>query len=500
MHKKTYTYLFFLFLAIGLYGQEREIFKDTTVSTQHSLKLNNKQLDYTAITGMQPLWNDKDQIIASLHYTYYRKKTKNKKAGQERPLVISFNGGPGSASAWMHIAYTGPKLLKISDEGYPVQPYGIKDNPHSILDVADILYVNPVNTGYSRMVKTDDKKPKREQFFGINADIRYLAKWLNTFVNRHNKWLAPKYLIGESYGGTRVSGLALELQKQQWMYLNGVILVSPADYLTFESDTPLAASLFLPYYTATAWYHKQLPNNLQNQDLEEILPKAEKYAYETLLPALAKGSSLPENEKQQIAADLENKTGINKQLFIDHHLALPSNVFWKELLNKPGNDKTIGRLDSRYLGIDKTRSGTRPDYNAELTSWLHAFTPAINYYLREELNFKTDLKYNMFGPVHPWDRTNNNTREQLRQAMAQNPYLNVLFQTGYYDGATTYFHSKYTSNQLDPGGKMKDRIDFKTYRSGHMMYLRKEDLKTATEDIRAFIKKSIPKNGKPAKY
>lgn len=500
MKKNTCTYLFFLFMTIGLYSQEREVFKDTTISTQHSIKLEGQSLDYTATTGMQPLWNEKNEVIASLHYTFYRKNTKTKQAGQERPLVISFNGGPGSASAWMHIAYTGPKLLKISDEGYPVQPYGIKDNPHTILDVADILYVNPVNTGFSRMVEVEEKMPEREQFFGINADIRYLAEWLNTFVDRHDKWLAPKYLIGESYGGTRVSGLALELQKKQWMYFNGVILVSPADYLSFESDTPLAASLFLPYYMATAWYHKQLPSSLQNRDLEEILPEAETYAYETLLPALAKGSSLTESKKQQIASELETMTAIDKQLFIDHHLALPSSVFWKELLNRSGNDNTIGRLDSRYLGIDRSRSGTSPDYNAELTSWLHAFTPAINYYIREELNFKTDLKYNMFGPVHPWDRTNNNTREQLRQAMAQNPYLNILFQTGFYDGATTYFHSKYTSDQLDPGGKMKDRIDFKTYRSGHMMYLRKEDLKTATEDIREFIKNSIPEEGKPAKY
>lgn len=500
MYKKTYTYFIFFLLAINLYGQKRVFFQDTTISTQHSITLADQKIDYTATIGMQPLWNDNDEVIASLHYTYYRKNTKSNKKSEERPLVISFNGGPGSASAWMHIAYTGPKLLKISDEGYPVQPYGIKDNPHSILDVADILYVNPVNTGYSRMIKVKDEQPKREQFFGVNADIRYLAKWLNTFVSRNNKWLAPKYLIGESYGGTRVSGLALALQKQQWMYLNGVILVSPADYLAFESDTPLSASLFLPYYTATAWYHKQLPNNLQSQDLEEILKNSETYAYNTLLPALAKGSSLENDEKQKIAAELETMTGINKQLFIDNHLALPSHVFWKELLNQPVDDKTIGRLDSRYLGIDRSRSGTSPDYNAELTAWLHAFTPAINYYMREELNFKTDLKYNMFGPVHPWDKTNNNTREQLRQAMAQNPYLNVLFQTGYYDGATTYFHSKYAKDQLDPGGKMKNRVDFKTYRSGHMMYLRKEDLKTATEDIREFIKNSIPSNGKSAKY
>ena len=172
--------------------------------------------------------------------------------------------------------------------------------------------------------------------------------------------------------------------------------------------------------------------------------------------------------------------------------------FWKELL-RGTSGKTIGRLDSRYLGIDKMLAGTSPDYNSELTSWLHSFTPAINYYIREHLNFKTDIKYNMFGDVHPWDRRDNNTREDLRKAMAENPYLNVLFQSGYYDGATTYFNAKYTMWQMDPSGALQDRISFKGYRSGHMMYLRKEDLQSANQDLRDFIEKSSPK-GKAAKY
>ena len=176
---------------------------------------------------------------------------------------------------------------------------------------------------------------------------------------------------------------------------------------------------------------------------------------------------------------------------------MPTSFYWKELLRDKGF--TVGRLDSRYLGLDKMDAGNRPDYNSELTSWLHSFTPAINYYTREVLKFKTDLKYNMFGPVRPWDMDNDNTRDDLRQAMAQNPYLNVMFQSGYYDGATTYFNAKYTMWQLDPSGKMKDRLSFKGYRSGHMMYLRNEDLKTANNDIRDFIKRTTAK-GKSAKY
>jgi carboxypeptidase C (cathepsin A) len=181
-----------------------------------------------------------------------------------------------------------------------------------------------------------------------------------------------------------------------------------------------------------------------------------------------------------------------------HNLAVPVNYFWKDLLREKG--LTIGRLDSRYLGIDKKQAGDGPDYNAELTSWLHSFTPAINYYLRDVLKYKTDLQYNMFGPVHPWDNTNDKTGENLRLAMAENPYLHVMIQSGYYDGATTYFDAKYSMWQLDPSGKMKDRLRFEGYRSGHMMYLRAEDLATSNEHIRDFIRKSLPAAGVPAKY
>jgi len=398
----------------------------------------------------------------------------------------------------MHVAYTGPKVLNIDDEGYPQQPYGVHTNPNSVLDVADILYVNPVNTGYSRTIPADGKDVKKDLFFGINADIKYLAEWLNTFVSRHKRWLSPKYIIGESYGGTRVSGLALELQERQWMYINGVILVSPADYNVFQSDTPISSSLNLPYYAAAAWHHKMLPDALQQKDLLEVLPEVEAYTLKTLMPALAKGGSIDQNEKESIAEKMSYYSGLSKKSILQHNLDVPTSFFWKELLrDKTGN--TIGRLDSRYLGLDKIEAGTRPDYSAELTSWLHSFTPAINYYIREELNFNTDIKYNMFGPVHPWDDRNNNTRDNLRKAMAENPYLNVLFQTGYYDGATTYFNSKYTMWQIDPSGKMKDRLSFKGYRSGHMMYLRKEDLKSANDDLRNFILNSFT-SGKSAKY
>ncbi|AJR04007.1 S10 family peptidase [Siansivirga zeaxanthinifaciens] len=494
---KKITCLLFIMTMSVVFAQKRNIPTDTTVVTTNSTIINGKTIPYTATTGTQPVWNGKGEPIATLFYTYYERNDIKNRAN--RPLIISFNGGPGSASVWMHIAYTGPKILNIDDEGFPVQPYGIKDNPNSVLDVADIVYVNPVNTAYSRMIEDKDGKlPDRDMFFGINADIKYLAEWINTFVTRKNRWESPKYIIGESYGGTRVMGLANELQSSQWMYLNGVIMVSPADYKLYNTGQPVYSSLNLPYFTAAAWYHKALPQALQEKDLLDILPEAEDFAINTLMPAIAKGGFISDKEKNTIAEKMAYYSGLGKTAILQNNLDIPTSFFWKELLrHKTG--QTIGRLDSRYLGIDKRETGDSPDYSPELTTWNHAFAPAINYYIREYLNFKTDTKYNLFGSVHPWDNRNNDTRDELRQAMAQNPYLKVLIQSGYYDGATTYFGAKYTMWQVDPSGKMKDRFTFKGYRSGHMMYLRNEDLKTANNDIREFIKNSLS-NGKPAKY
>ncbi|MEZ7513940.1 S10 family peptidase [Flavobacterium frigidarium] len=448
---------------------------DQSTVTNHVTTIKGQKVPYKATTGTMPVWDEDGKAIAGLFYTYYERT--DVKDRDSRPLVISFNGGPGSASVWMHIAYTGPKLLNIDDEGYPVQPYGIKENPYSILDVADIVFVNPVNTGYSRATSKDIPK---EKFFGVNADIKYLADWIGSFVTRSNRWASPKYLIGESYGTTRVSGLALELQNSEWMYLNGVILVSPTT-LGITRGVAADAALKLPYFAATAWFHKKLPSDLQAKDLTAMLPEIEDFTINELLPAISKGSSLDNEKKKEIAARIARYSGLSEKVVLQNNLDVPFNYFWKELLRDEGF--TVGRLDSRYKGIDRKDAGDGPDFNAELTSWLHSFTPAINMYLRNELNYKTDFKYNMFGPVHPWDRSGDETAENLRQAMAQNPYLNLMVQSGYYDGACDYFNAKYNLWQMDPSGKLKERISWKGYRSGHMMYLRKQDLETANEDI-----------------
>ena len=465
---------------------------DASVTTSHEVTIRGARVPYKAVAGTMPVWDEEGKTIAGLFYTYYERSDVKDRA--TRPLVISFNGGPGSASVWMHIAYTGPALLNIDDEGYPIQPYGYKENPYSILDVADIVFVDPVNTGYSRMMSKDGP---RNKFFGVNADIKYLAEWINTFVTRNNRWSSPKFLIGESYGTTRVSGLALELQESQWMYFNGVILVSPTD-LGIDRGAPLDAALRLPYFAATAWYHKKLPADLQQKDLTAMLPEVEAFTMNELVPAINKGSLLPDNEKKAIIAKMAKYSGLPETVIAQNNLDISTNLFWKELLRDSGY--TVGRLDSRYKGIDVRDAGERPDYNSELTSWLHSFTPPINMYLRQELKYVTDFKYNLFGPVHPWDNTNNHTGKDLGDAMRSNPYLHVMVQSGYYDGACDYFNAKYNMWQIDPSGRLKDRISFQGYRSGHMMYLRKDDLQSSNEHIREFIKNAVPKPGTPAKF
>jgi carboxypeptidase C (cathepsin A) len=465
---------------------------DSSVTIKNTITIKGQAVPYTAKSGTLPIWDENGKPIASVFYTYYERSDVKDRAS--RPLVISFNGGPGTPSVWMEIGYTGPRILDVDDEGFPVEPYGLRDNPNSILDVADIVYVDPVNTGYSRKINEDVPGTK---FYGVNEDIKYLAEWINTFITRNNRWASPKFLIGESYGTTRVSGLALELQNAQWMYLDGVVLVSPTD-LGIKRDGPVGEALMLPYYAATAWYHKVLAADLQSKDLTDVLPEVESFTINDLIPALAKGSTLTDAEKENIAAKMSHYSGLSQKVILQHNLIIPADFFWKELLRDKGY--TIGRLDSRYRGIDKEAAGNSPDYNAELTAWLHAFTPAMNIYVRDELNYKTDLKYNMFGAVWPWDDKNNNTGDNLRQAMAQNPFLHLMVQSGYYDGACDFFNAQYSLWQMDPSARLKDRITWKGLRSGHMVYMRKDDRATANEQLRQFILSSIPKKGEGAKF
>ena len=461
-------------------------------TTHHaSVVIGGERIEYDVTVGQQPVLSDSGTAIAGLFYTFYQRT--NGAPNVERPLVFSFNGGPGSASVWMHIGYTGPKRLNIDSEGNPIQPYGVRDNEHSILDVADIVFINPVNTAFSRAAEDVDEK----QFFGVNEDIDYLAKWLEMFTSRHGRWTSPKFLIGESYGTNRVSGLAGRLQNSHWMFLNGVVLVSPTP-IGVARDGAVRAANYLPYYAATAWYHEQLEPSLQNRDLLDLLPEVEEWTLDTFLPAIARGGSLDEATRRQIAEQAGTYAGLSTEAFLQHNLQVPTSFFWKELLRD--ESLTVGRLDSRYRGIDRQDAGTSYDHDPALTAWNHAFAPAINHYLRDVLGYETNLQYNMFGPVSPWNRVGDRTGEQLRSAMAKNPYLHLLVQAGYYDGGTDYFNAKDTMWNMDPSGDLQSRMQFEGYRSGHMMYLRDEDLATSNQDIRDFIHKAVEAGKESARY
>ncbi|MGH7443625.1 MAG: S10 family peptidase, partial [Longimicrobiales bacterium] len=414
---------------------QREPQVDDASSQEDVVTIKGERVPYRVTTGTQPVWNEDGEPIASVFYVYYERTDVRDRS--TRPLVISFNGGPGSASVWMHIGYTGPRFLRIDEEGFPIQPYGVGPNEQSILDVADIVYVDPVNTGFSRILGDAE----REQFFGVNEDIAYLASWLDTFVSRNGRWPSPKFLIGESYGTNRVSGLARELQGSHWMFLNGVVLVSPT-VLGVDRGGPVGDALTLPYYAATAWYHRQLPPDLQQRDLDQLLPEVEQFTLDRYIPALSRGGSLDDAARRAIAADVARYSGLSERVVLQHNLAVPTSYFWKELLRDEG--LTIGRLDSRYRGVDRSDAGERYDFDPALTAWNHAFAPAINTYLRDVLGYETDLQYWLFGPVHPWNRDDDETGENLRQAMAENPFLHLMVQSGYFDGGTNYFGAKYT--------------------------------------------------------
>ncbi len=474
-------------LALGLLSaplgaQDMRLPVDTAITTHHEVTIRGQRVAYDATVGTLPVYSDDGQPIASLLYTFYERT--DVAEGADRPLSISFNGGPGSASLWMHIGYTGPKQLRIDDEGYPVQPYGVRDNPQSILDVTDIVFVNPVNVGFSRIVGDADGS----QFFGVGEDIAYLAGWIGTFVTRYDRWLNPKFLIGESYGTTRVSGLARALQGRQWMYLNGVVLVSPTG-LGVDRAGPTRDALALPNFTATAWYHGQLEPALQNRDLDDVLAEVEGWTLDTYLPALARAGSLDPSRRQAIAREAARWAGVSPQWYLDHNLRPSVGEFRKELLRAEG--LTVGRLDARYRGVDAQDAGESYDYDPALSAWNHAFAPAMNDYIRNDLGFETDLQYYLFGPVNPWNRQGDDTGEDLRQAMSENPYLHLLVQSGYYDGGTDYFSAKYTMWNLDPAGRLQDRMRWEGYRSGHMMYLRAEDIVTSNQHIRDFIATAV---------
>jgi len=451
---------------------------DTTVVTRHTGQFNGQTVRYTATAGTLPIVED-GKVRARMFYVAYVKE--GVQDVTKRPVIFSFNGGPGSASVWMHMGYTGPKLVTYDKEGFALMPPGgVVDNPYSILDVADIVYIDPVATGFSRMMPGEDE----HKYHGVMEDIQSVGEFIRLWVTRNGRWGSPKFLIGESYGTTRAAGLADYLQSRHRMYLNGVILVSMTN-LGVQAGPLVSFATTLPHYTATAWYHGKLPPDLQSRPLREVLDEAEEFAIGDYLLALVKGHHLQGEERREMVRRVARYTGLSERYVDAADLRIDLGRFRKELLRD--RRLTVGRLDSRYTGIDSDAAGERNQYDQAMSDWNGAFTTAVNMYLRETLGFKTDLEYNIFGDVHPWRGRETNVGQMLRRAMTDNPYLKVLVQAGYYDGGTDYFSAQYTMSQLQPGGELRDRIRFAFYESGHMMYLRREDLPRANQDIRDFI-------------
>ena len=476
-------------------GKEADLLPAEPVISQRTGTFNGQTVSYTAEAGWIPIRED-GKMVAKMFYVGY---TRNGVTDvSKRPLIISFNGGPGTASVWMHLGFTGPRHVTYDDDGFQQKPpAGLEDNPHAILDVADIVYLDPIGTGFSRMVEGEDL----HKFHGKLSDIQSVGDFIHTYVNRKDRWTSPKFLIGKSYGTVRASGLVGSLQQRFQMWINGVILVSATD-LNLERGPEITHATGLPNKTATAWYHKQLPADLQAKPLREVLAESEKFAMNEYLVALGKGDQLTDAERDAVATKFARFSGLKKEYVLLANLRVDFARHWKELLRD--QRYTVGRLDTRYIGIDKDAAGERPEYSPELADWNGPFGAAINKYLRSELKYNPEIQYNVWGNVRPWGQDEGTSvAEMLRGAMRDNPHLKVLVTGGYYDAACDYFNAIYTMNHLQPGGEFKGRYRFAWYESGHMMYLRKPDLKSSNDDLRSFITwamegaRDYPRKAKP---
>ena len=460
-------------------GIEASLLPDEPVITQHSARIRNQTVNYTAEAGWLPIRDD-GKVTAKMFYIAYTRDGIDDKS--TRPLIFSFNGGPGTASVWMHMGYTGPRRVVYDENGFALRPPGdLEDNPNSVLDVADIVYIDPVATGFSRMVEGEDL----HKYHGTLSDIQSVAEFIRLYLLRKDRWMSPKFVIGESYGTTRASGLAGYLVSQHQIYLNGVILVSMTG-LDGDPGQDVSYATSLPHLAATARYHSQLSDDYETRDIRAFLDEVESFAMTDYVTALLKGDQISDGERDAIAQRVAGYTGLSPEYVTSANLRISSRRFWKQLLRD--QRLTVGRLDSRYLGVDLDAAGENPEYDPAMADWNGPFANAVNRYIREELNYNPDLEYSVWGNVRPWNRDQGaNVGNMLRSAMRDNPYLKVMIQGGYYDAATDYYSAVYTITHLQPGGEFKDRFRFSWYESGHMMYLRKPDLANANNDLRQFI-------------
>ncbi|MGV3771370.1 MAG: S10 family peptidase [Verrucomicrobiales bacterium] len=467
--------------------------KDETVTTQHEATIGGEKILYSATAGTLVLKEEDGKPRASFFYVAYSLSDTNSTNNSNRPLTFSFNGGPGSSSIWLHMGALGPKRVQMREPGIlPAPPYRVVGNEFSILDKTDLVFIDPISTGFSRAVPGED--PRR--FHGIDEDVESVGEFIRLYVTRAKRWDSPKFVIGESYGTTRAAALANYLQTRFGMYLNGVMLVSVVlDFQTisFVPGNDLPFILFLPSYAATALYHQKIPGTAA--DLDAVINRAKEFAAGPYAAALFKGNKLTETEKGNMAEEISRLTGLSSNFVSKANLRVEAGSFFKELLREEG--RTVGRFDSRLLGVDRHGVGDSPDYDPSYTAVLGPFSSSFNHYVREELNFESDLPYEtLTGKVRPWNygRFNNqyvNVSESLRQAQVHNPYLKVFVANGIYDLATPFFAAEHTVDHLgtpreDQFPHIKEPFVF-YYEAGHMMYTHLPSLAKFKKDLGRFI-------------
>ena len=407
-----------------------------------------------------------------------------------RPVTFSFNGGPGSSSVWLHMGALGPRRAQLTDQGEaPPPPYKIVDNESTWLDLTDLVFIDPVSTGYSRAATGEGSG----QFHGYKEDIASVGEFIRLYLGHNARWASPKFIVGESYGTTRAAGLSDYLQETHGIYLNGIALVSSVlDFqaISFDPGNNLPYSLFLPTYTAAAWYHKRLPADLQSQPLADVLKGAEQFANNEYLLALAHGDAVPPEERAKVADGLARFTGLPATQWAQQDLRETDTRFFLDLLKD--KNRSIGRYDSRYTGI-RYHPGTQDeDFDPSYEAVYGPFTSAFNDYVRRELKYESDLPYNILTNVDPWNFSNVqnsylDVAENLRQAMSRHPYLKVWVCCGYYDLATPYFAARHVVEQMNLDPAIRNNIALTYYNAGHMIYVQKESREKFRQDFEGFL-------------
>jgi len=465
--------------------------EEKSMVTHHSARIAGQTINYTATVGTYVIKDDAGDPKAVFFFTAYTKDGVEDMS--KRPVSFSYNGGPGSASLFVHMGF-GPRRVVLTPDGHGMPaPYAIADNDDSFLDATDLVFIDAVSTGYSRPAPGENPA----QFHGLTEDANYFADFIYQYITRNQRWTSPKLLIGESYGTTRSAELAGVLQHRHEMYLSGIVLVSAVlnfDTLRFAPGTDLPPIVFLPTYATTAWYHKLLSPDMQKETIEQVAQQAREFANGEYAAALAKGDQLPAGEKQTIVQQLSHFTGLSPAYIEQTNLRIDASRWFKEL--ERDKRRTIGRLDSRFTGMDADAAGESNEYDPSEASYEGAFVAAFQNYVRGELKWESDAYYAVSGPVRPWDENGyNGVAETLRSAMTEESSLKVLVVCGYYDVATPFNGIEYTVAHMNLEPAIRKNIGFAYYESGHMVYIDQKAHDKLHKDIDEFINASSDRNG-----